>query len=55
MTTPRMDIVWTVLANAKDAGDAKVVNACRRLIVANRRGWRTYAAAADKALVFAFA
>lgn len=52
---PRMDIIWAVLAGAKDAGDAAVIAAARRLIEANRRGWRTFAKAEDKALVYSFA
>lgn len=45
--TPRMYIVWHVLEAAKDAGDAMVIAACRRLIVANRLGWRKHADPAD--------
>lgn len=57
MTTenPRMTTVWAVLEAAKDANDAVVVAACRRLIVANRLGWKKHAAAADFLLVQAFA
>lgn len=53
--TPRMQIVWNVLEAAKDAADPMVVGACRRLIVANRLGWRKHAAARDWELVQAFA
>jgi hypothetical protein len=54
-STPRMEIVWSVLEGAKDAGDLIVIAACRRLIEANRLGWRKYAQAADIQLVKAFA
>lgn len=54
-STPRMEMVWSVLDGAKDAGDQVVIAACRRLIEANRLGWRKYAQAADIATVKAFA
>lgn len=53
--TPRMQIVWDVLEGAKDAKDELVIAACRRLIEANRRGWRKHASKADWQLVSAFA
>jgi transketolase C-terminal domain/subunit len=34
-----MATVWRVLEHAKDAGDERVISACRRLIEANRLGW----------------
>ena len=49
--TPRMAMVWQVLEGAKDAGDAMVVAAGRRLIAANRLGWKKYAQPADVAIV----
>lgn len=49
--TPRMMIVWQVLEAAKDTGDQTVINACRRLIVANRLGWKKHHIAADYTLV----
>ena len=52
--TPRMQITWQVLEAAKDAGDEMVVAACRRIIVADRIGWRKHGNAADLALVKAF-
>lgn len=52
---PRMATVWRVLEGAKDCQDTMVIAAARRLIRANSLGWRKHAAAADKALVFAFA
>lgn len=55
MLTPKMQIVWDVLEAAKDNRDAVVIAACRRLIVANRLGWKRHAAQADKDLVYAFA
>ncbi|MGE0256868.1 MAG: hypothetical protein AB7N54_19520 [Alphaproteobacteria bacterium] len=48
---PRMTMVWQVLEAAKDAGDEKVIAACRRLITANRLGWMKHARAEDIALV----
>lgn len=52
MKSPRMQAVWQVLEAAKDAGDATLIQACRRLIVANRSGrWID----ADWQLVRAFA
>lgn len=39
---PRMAIIWRVLEAAKDNGDTMVINACRRLINANRIGWRKH-------------
>jgi len=53
--TPRMQIVWQVLEAAKDNGDQMVIAACRRLIVADRIGWKRHAAKADWQLVKAFA
>lgn len=52
--TPRMNITWTVLEAAKDAGDAMVVAACRRIITADRIGWRKHGNPADLKLVLAF-
>lgn len=52
--TPRMQITWTVLEAAKDAGDAMVIAACRRIIVADRLGWRKHGKAADYAFVQSF-
>jgi hypothetical protein len=49
-----MDIIWRVLPRAIDAEDWVVIEACRRLIVANRLGWRRYTNAADWNLVMAF-
>lgn len=53
--TPIMQIVWNVLEEAIDAGDQSVIAACRRLIVANRLGWRKHAKVADVNLVMEFA
>lgn len=52
--SPRMQIVWRMLEGAKDAGDALMVAACQRLIVADRRGWRKYADPADWQFVSEF-
>lgn len=54
MTTPRMKIVWRVLERAIDAEDWDVIESCRRLVVANRLGWRRYTNASDWNLVMAF-
>lgn len=52
--TPRLRIIWRVLERAKDCNDETVIAACRRLLRADRLGWRKHAQAHDKALVFAF-
>jgi hypothetical protein len=52
---PRMRITWTVLEAAKDAGDEMVIAACRRMIAADRIGWRKHGNAADLELVYSFA
>lgn len=49
--TPRMQIVWDVLEAAEDNGDEQVVAACRRLIVADRLGWKKHAERHDVELV----
>ena len=51
---PRMQTVWSVLEGAKDCGDTMVTQACRRLITANRLGWRKHHDPADYALVLGF-
>lgn len=51
---PRMAIVWRVLEGAKDVGDQTVVAACRRLITANRLGWKKHHLPADWTLVQEF-
>jgi hypothetical protein len=50
-----MHITWAVLEAAKDAGDEMVVAACRRIIVAERLGWRRHGNPADLRLVYSFA
>jgi hypothetical protein len=40
--TPRMAIVWDILERAVDNNDVVVIAACRRLILANRLGWRRH-------------
>jgi hypothetical protein len=45
---PTMHIVWRVLEAAIDVSDQTVTAACRRLIVANRLGWRKHADTARK-------
>jgi hypothetical protein len=52
---PRMHIVWNVLERAKDVGDDFVIGACRRLIAANRLGWRKHHDPEDWKLVQEFA
>ena len=53
----RMQITWEVLEAAKDAGDEMVIAACRRVIEANRKGWRKHSSevAADFRLLMDFA
>jgi hypothetical protein len=53
--TPRMTIVWEILERAKDAGDEFVIAACRRLIIADRIGWKRHANKSDWTLIRAFA
>jgi hypothetical protein len=52
---PRMTITWEVLEAAKDAGDEMIIAACRRVITANRIGWRKHGNPADLRLILAFA
>lgn len=52
---PRMRIVWEALEAAKDNHDAVVIGACRRLIVADRQGWRKHADPRDWIIVQEFA
>ena len=52
---PRMAIVWEVLEAARDTGDKVVIEACVRLIDADRRGWRKHHDPADWRVVKAFA
>jgi hypothetical protein len=51
--TPKMQIVWEVLdaAKANGNGDAFFVATCRRLIVADRLGWKKHHASLDWKLV----
>ncbi len=49
-----MQIVWDVLARAIDNEDWTVIEACRRLIVANRLGWQRYTSATDWTIVLEF-
>jgi hypothetical protein len=51
-----MRIAWAVLEAAKDAGDEMVIAACRRVIAADRIGWRKHGNPADLLeLVYSFA
>ncbi len=50
----RNQVIWTVLEAAKDNDDQTVIAAARRLIVAQRRGWREHHAPKDWSLVRAF-
>lgn len=50
----RMQIVREVLEAAKDAGDDFVIAACRRIINADRIGWRKHGNPADLRIVMAF-
>jgi hypothetical protein len=54
-STPRMQIVWDALEAAKDSSDEIAIAACRRLIVADRLGWRKHAKRGDIDLVMALA
>lgn len=49
--TPRMQIVWTTLEASKDAGIDHIVAACRRIITADRIGWRKHGDPADYRMV----
>jgi hypothetical protein len=51
---PRMRITWLVLEAAQDVGDEMVIAACRRIIAADRIGWRKHGDAADLRLVYSF-
>lgn len=51
---PRMTITWDVLEAAKDAGDETVIAACRRIIRADRLGWKKHGNAEDMKLVLEF-
>lgn len=53
--SPRMQITWEVLEAAKDAGDQMLIAACRRIIIADRIGWRKHGNPADLRMVYAFA
>lgn len=53
--TPRMQIVWNVLEAAYDNRDLMVIAVCRRLIVADRLGWKRHANQSDKDMIWAFA
>ncbi len=50
----RMRIVWDVLERALDCQDDYVVRAARRLIIANRLGWRKHRDPRDWEVVKAF-
>ena len=52
--TPRMQITWTVLEAAKDAGDEFVIAACRRIITADHIGWKRHGNPADYRIVLDF-
>jgi len=52
---PRMTITWEVLEAAKDAGDEMMIATCRRVIVANRLGWRKHRTPGDLTRIYAFA
>jgi len=55
MQPPFYRITMDVLEAAKDAGDEAVIAACRRTIVAFRRGFKRHQRAEDTALIYAFA
>ena len=47
----RVHIIQTVLEAAKDAGDEHAIACCRRLLEANRRGWKQHRDSKEWALV----
>jgi hypothetical protein len=49
--TPKMQIVWAVLEAAKDNGDEMFTKACRRIINADRLGWKAHGDQEDWKLV----
>jgi hypothetical protein len=49
-----MQITWTVLEAAKDAGDVMVIAACRRIIRADAIGWDAHGDRNDYRLVREF-
>jgi hypothetical protein len=51
---PRIRITWQVLEAAQDVGDEMVIAACRRIIAADRVGWRKHGHPADLRLVYSF-
>jgi hypothetical protein len=51
---PRMVATWRVLEAAIDADDQIVIAACRRVITADRIGWRKHGNPADLRLIYAF-
>jgi hypothetical protein len=53
--TLRMQMVWDVLETAKDNDDQIMIAACRRLVVADRLGWKKHAELGDIELVMSFA
>jgi hypothetical protein len=55
IVTPRKAITWQVLESAKDVGDEIVIAACRRVIAADRIGWRTHGDPDDLRLILEFA
>jgi hypothetical protein len=52
--SPRMSITWQVLEAAKDAGDEWIIAACRRIISADRIGWRKHGRREDFQLILEF-
>ena len=49
-----MALIWQVLEGARDAGDKHVIDACVRLIDADRLGWRRHHRQEDWQVVKAF-
>jgi hypothetical protein len=48
-------VTWQVLEAAKDAGDQMVIDACRRVILADRLGWKKHGNSDDLQFILAFA
>lgn len=49
--TPRVAITLDVLEAARDAGDPMVIAACRRILAADRLGWRKHGDRRDLRLI----
>lgn len=50
----RIELVWAALRRALEREDWDVIEACRRLIQAERLGWRQFTTADDWNVVLSF-